>query len=45
MAYDGGPDGDQACGLVAEENSDGYTGFWTNDPATVDDISTALGAV
>ncbi|WP_050032698.1 DICT sensory domain-containing protein [Halorubrum halophilum] len=42
MAYDGGPDEDQACGLVAEENADGYTGFWTNDPATVEDISTAF---
>lgn len=44
LAYDGGPDEDQACGLVAEERSDGYTGFWTNDPATVGEISAAFRA-
>lgn len=45
LAYDGGPDGTQACALVAEERSDEYTGFWTNDTATVDDIATALYTV
>ncbi|MFW5950436.1 MAG: DICT sensory domain-containing protein [archaeon] len=42
LAYDGGPDETQACGLVAEEYSDEYNGFWTNDAATVDTIATAF---
>lgn len=39
LDYDGGPDSTQACGLVAEELSDGYTGFWTSDSAIVEEIS------
>lgn len=42
LAYDGGPDRTQACGLVAEELSDGYTGFWTSDAAVVEEIATRL---
>jgi len=42
LAYDGGPDRTQACGLLAEERADGYTGFWTNDAVTVDVIATAF---
>lgn len=42
MAYDGGSDSTQACGLVAEEQSETYTGFWTNDPTTVEEIATTL---
>lgn len=39
LAYDGGPGETQACGLVAEGHSDGYTGFWTYDAATVETIA------
>jgi len=39
LAYDGGSDRSQACGLVAQEENDEYTGFWTNDPQTVETIS------
>jgi len=42
MAFDGGPERIQACGLVAEEQSDRYSGFWTNDPERVDEIATTL---
>lgn len=42
LAYDGGPDQTQACGLVAEEHADEYRGFWTNDTARVEAIATAL---
>jgi len=45
LAYDGGPDSTQACGLVAKELSDGYTGFWTNDSAIVEEIATRLNTV
>ena len=44
LAYDGGPTDSQACGLVAQEHSNDYTGFWTNDPALVEEIATALVA-
>ncbi|GAA0506360.1 Diguanylate Cyclase and Two-component system sensory domain-containing protein [Halorubrum aquaticum] len=44
LAYDGGPDEEQACGLVVEERSDEYTGFWTNDPTVVEDIATTFEA-
>ncbi|WP_232833773.1 DICT sensory domain-containing protein [Saliphagus sp. LR7] len=44
LAYDGGPTDNQACGLVAQEHSEGYTGFWTNDPALVEEITTTLTA-
>lgn len=42
LAYDGGSDETQACGLVAEERADEYSGFWTNDTATVETIATAF---
>lgn len=45
LAYDGGPDHTQACGLVAEELSDGYTGFWTSDSAIVEEIVATLTTV
>ena len=45
LAYDGGPERTQACGLVAERRSDESAGFWTNDPATVEAIETAFYAV
>jgi DICT domain-containing protein len=36
MAFDGGSEPDQTCGLVAKERSPGsYTGVWTYDPETV----------
>ncbi|WP_311171055.1 DICT sensory domain-containing protein [Halobellus ordinarius] len=44
LAYDGGPTDSQACGLVAREHSNGYTGFWMNDPALVEEVVTALTA-
>jgi hypothetical protein len=42
LAYDGGPAGTDACGLVAREDSDEYTGFWTNDSTIVEEIATTL---
>ena len=42
LAYGGGPTDSQACGLVAQEHSNEYTGFWTSDPALVEEIRTAL---
>lgn len=45
LAFDGGTDVTQACGLVAEEKSAGYNGFWTNDPGIVEEISSALTEV
>ncbi len=44
LAYDGGPDETQACGLLAKQHSDEYTGFWTNDAAHVEEIGTALSS-
>ena len=39
MAYDGGDDTEQSCGLVAEEQSPGsYRGVWTYDIETVEQI-------
>lgn len=39
MAFDGGPDETQTCGLVAEELPEqGYTGFWTHDESMVSRI-------
>lgn len=37
LAFDGGDDG-QPCGLVAVEESDEYTGFWTDDATLVESI-------
>ncbi len=42
LSYDGGPTASQACGLVAQEHANEYTGFWTNDPALVGEIRTTL---
>lgn len=39
VAYDGGGDGDFKCALLAEEREPRrFYGFWTYDPATVDDV-------
>jgi len=38
LAFDGGSDVTQACGLVAKEHSDEYTGFWTNDASMAETI-------
>lgn len=42
LAYDGGPTDSQACGLVAQEHSEDYTGFWTNDSVLVEEITSTL---
>lgn len=42
VVFDGGPDPLSACGLLAEEGTEGYHGFWTYDAATVDRILTYL---
>ncbi|WP_306057351.1 DICT sensory domain-containing protein [Natronococcus wangiae] len=43
LAFDGGGDERQACALLAEErNPDEFAGFWTYDPAVVDEIVTYL---
>ena len=44
LAFDGGTEETQACGLVARERSTGYDSFWTDDPDTVTEISAALTA-
>lgn len=38
VLFDGGPGGEQACGLLAEERRAQYYGFWTDDPATVAEL-------
>lgn len=38
LAFDGGAERTQACGLLAVEESDGYTGFWTDDESIVTEI-------
>lgn len=39
MAFNGGPNESQTCGLVAEElPEEGYTGFWTHDESMVSRI-------
>ena len=39
LAFDGGPDERQACGLLARERDDGdFDGFWTYDPSLVEEI-------
>ena len=45
MAYDGGSNETQACGLVAEERSDEYAGFWTNDPTRVGKIISEIESI
>jgi hypothetical protein len=38
LAFDGGINEQQACGLLAREHDDTYTGFWTYDPGIVGTI-------
>jgi hypothetical protein len=45
LAFDGGPDGAHPCGLVGQEQSDGFDGFWTDDGGMVGEIMTRLGRV
>ena len=42
LAFDGGHTDNQASGLVAKEEPNAYTGFWTNDSALVTDIAARL---
>ena len=42
VSFDGGGDDRYACGLVAEQHADGYTGFWTDDATIVARIVAAL---
>lgn len=42
LAFDGGGDADQVCALVAHGGDDGYRGYWTNDPATVERVLAAF---
>jgi hypothetical protein len=43
VVYDGGGVDDNKCALLAEERGeDGFYGFWTYDPSTVDYIATYL---
>jgi hypothetical protein len=45
LAFDGGDDERQACGLVARQTDGAYTGFWTYDPGVVGDILDRLAAL
>lgn len=45
LAYDGGGEPDQACGLVARERDGGYEGFWTNDAKVVASVDAVLAGV
>jgi hypothetical protein len=45
VAFDGGSERGQACALVARAEDEDYTGFWTYDPKTVDDVLAALETV
>lgn len=42
LAFDGAGGRTQPCGLVAQEDSDEYSGFWTDDRETVGKILTEL---
>ena len=42
LAFDGDGDDGRACGLLAQECTAGYDGFWTDDAATVERISAGL---
>ena len=44
LAFDGGHDEFQACGLLARETTDAYDGFWTDDRGLVGELLTALEA-
>ena len=38
LAFDGGGDDDQACGLLAEERDEGFYGCWSYDPELVREL-------
>lgn len=42
LAFDGGDDETQTCGLVAREQTDEYSGFWTDDAGIVTEIASEL---
>lgn len=42
LAFDGGADPSQACGLLAEQRDDTYTGFWSDDAGVVATIDRGL---
>lgn len=42
LAFDGGDDPTQACGLLAEQRGDAYTGFWSDDVGIVANIDRGL---
>lgn len=45
LAFDGGSSASQASALVAQEQREGYNGFWTDDTRLVDDILAELAAL
>ena len=45
LAFDGGSDGTHSCGLVGQEQSDGFDGFWTDDEGMVAEIMDRLERV
>lgn len=45
LAFDGGGDDAQVCALLAREDEEGYSGFWSYDPALVKEILRVLGSV
>ncbi len=38
LAFDGGGNSQQMCGLLAQEQATGYRGWWTNEAETVDEM-------
>lgn len=44
LAFDGGPDETQACVLVAQEQTEGYRGFWSYDRSLATDVLRTLEA-
>lgn len=42
LAFDAGADSGEACGLFAREDGESYTGYWTDDRATIERVSTEL---
>lgn len=45
LAFDGGSDGTHPCGLVGQEQPDGFDGFWTDDEGMVAKIMDRLDRV
>lgn len=45
LAFESGPRSDQYCGLLAREEVNGYTGFWTDEAETVEELRRGLEAV